>query len=377
MKNLFLLLALWPFLGFAQSLTNGTNIPMIKTWSQEPNGHSYPIFIHVPNTAVPEGGFPVCILLHGNGGNGAPMIGQFRDKLDCYVLVAPSGYANTWNISDESSEAPDVEMIGHLIDSLQNYSNINPNKIRIFGSSNGAALANRVFIENKNPGLDMVCAAVSQLSEAQYRNGSFYYPDGATGGTDPYDGYNVATTPITGRKYLSICNINDPIIPYNGGAAVGVNFIPAQEASFIVAQSQGFNGAQIAGMGNDLGNNVFEFSYLSGEVVHLQGTAGHALNSTQETYLINFLENCNGSSTAIEARKQLDFHISPNPSASVITISGDILQPLPYELLSIHGQSLKKGTLSATDRQIDLSALPANVYFLQIANQNRKIIKSP
>ena len=84
-------------------------------------------------------------------------------------------------------------MIEELVTQLQFYSNINPNKIRIVGLSNGAALANNIFIQNTNLGIDIICTttlfyyyifynksynyyypqAVSQLNEPQYHQNNF------------------------------------------------------------------------------------------------------------------------------------------------------------------------------------------------------------
>ena len=82
--------------------------------------------------------------------NGNQMVNQFSNILSCHVLVAPTGYQNSWNICQEGSDAPDTDLVGSLIDTLQSFTNVNRNKIRILGSSNGGALANRLFIENNN-----------------------------------------------------------------------------------------------------------------------------------------------------------------------------------------------------------------------------------
>jgi poly(3-hydroxybutyrate) depolymerase len=207
-----------------------------------------------------------------------------------HILVAPTGYMNCWNISDEPSEAPDVEMVGDLVEQLQTYDNVNPNQIRIIGSSNGSALANRVFIENNNPGIDIVCAIVSQLSEAQYHDSNFYYPSGNTGGNQEFDGYDIMTIPIEGRKYLNIGNTNDQLIPYYGGPAVGVNFINSLDAIFIIANSQGYQGNQLSDEGEQIGSSsVYKYPYLLNQVVHLKGDAGHGINATQREYIIDFL----------------------------------------------------------------------------------------
>lgn len=223
--TLFIALFCSPITVFSQVLTNTTSISITKTWDTQPNGYTYPINILVPQGAVPQGGFPVCILLHGNGsqnlGNlaGPPMLGplQFGSVLPCHILVAPTGFENSWNICSENSDAPDVEMISDLVNILQGYSNVNANKIRILGTSNGAALANRVFIENNNGGIDIVCAIVSHLNDFQYRSGNFYKPNAiSTSSANANCGYNVVSNPLNTRKYLSISNTNDNLIPYTG-----------------------------------------------------------------------------------------------------------------------------------------------------------------
>lgn len=274
-------------------LKNTTEISISKTWFQEPNGWEYPIYINVPNQDDIEGGLPVCILLHGNGGNGNDMLLEWKSFLPNHVLIAPSGYKKSWNIANEQSEAPDVEMLGDLIDEIQSYKNINPDKIRVIGHSNGAALSNRLFIENKNSGVDIICAIASQLSDIQFHNNNFYYPSGETGGNNnDFAGYNTVTTPITGRKYLGITNSNDPIIPYYGGWAMGIYYINSLEASHIIANSQGYNSSILTEEnGVELGStSVYEYSYLSGQVTHLRGFAEHYINETQRQYILDYFK---------------------------------------------------------------------------------------
>lgn len=277
----------------AQSLTNGTQIEITKAWSQEPGGWTYPMSISVPDGPAPDGGHPVCILLHGNGGNGQGTIPQFSGLLPCHALVAPSGYQSSWNICAEQSDAPDVEMVGELITRLQGFSNVDPDRIRILGFSNGSALANRVFIENDTPGLDAVCAVVSQLTEGQYHDGTFHRPAGTTSPGASYCGYDTPKVPIAGRRYLSICNFNDGVIPYDGGeSGVGATFISAPLATFLIARTQGYDGPQLTSPGEPIGEGVFKYAYLDGRVVHLRGPAGHGMNGTEEQFIPFFLEDC-------------------------------------------------------------------------------------
>ncbi len=378
-KLLFFLLLIPSFV-LAQTLSNSTTISIKKTWSQKPGGWTYPIDISVPNDPVPEGGFPVCILLHGLSESGTIMLTKFEGILNSHVLVAPSGYLASWNICGEGSDAPDLDMMNDLINELQTYTNINPNQIRILGYSNGSSLANRVFIENTNTGVDIICAIAAQLTEALYHNGNFYYPTGQTDQSSSYCGYDVGTTPITGRKYLSICNENDPYIPYNGGSAFGSNFLNAQTATYIVAKSQGYTGTQITGTGTQVGSSdVYAYSYISRgdsfKVVHLKGSARHGWNTTHEDYITSFFE-VDSLTSGVEENQIENLEIYPNPTNSIITIEGNFATPLNYEVSSILGKRLVTGFLNSNSEQIDLSHLPTNIYFLRVGSQSFKILKT-
>ena len=256
-------------------LTSLTEIIIEKTWAQQPNGYVYPIDIKVPESIEPIEGFPICVLLHSNGSNGRRIINQFSSVLDDHILIAPTGYLNSWNICDERSNAPDLEMVDELVNTLSNYSNINLNKIRILGSSNGAGLANNIFIQNENPNIDIICAVVSHLNIPQYHDNNFYKYTTVTNPMSAFCGYEEITNPISSRKYLSISNINDPTIPYLGGnSKVGLDFLNAEDAIFYIAKNQGFTGDKLPPEGLALGNPIiFEYSYLSGDVVHIKGNA--------------------------------------------------------------------------------------------------------
>ena len=354
---------------FGQNLTNNTNIEITKSWSQEASGWTYPIYIDVPSEPMPSHGYPVCILLHGNGGNGPGMINMFRNTLNCHILVSVSGYLSSWNIIDEASDAPDVEMVSDLIDSLQGYDNVNPDKIRVLGSSNGSALTNRVFIENNYSGVDIFCAIVSHLSEELYRNNSFYYPSGSTDGSLNYGGYDTPKTPIAGRKYLNISNENDGLIPYYGGSSVvGANFLDAQDAAFAIAQSQGYSGAQITGNGNQIGNStVYEYAYLDKHIVHLRSDANHGINDAHRDYIADFFNDCEDN-TAIKKEEEARFNLFPNPTRNRVVITLNHTKNMPYSVINLQGQIVKQGIIERSKALIDMKDLESGLYFINIDN---------
>ena len=375
MKLLTYFLLSFPLFTISQTLIPSTNIEITKYWYQEEQGYTYPMTIFVPEDDVPEGGFPVCILLHGNGGNSGSIINQFKNILNCHILVAPSGYSKSWNICDEGSDAPDVEMVDELINQVQTYSNVNPNKIRILGSSNGAGLANNILIQNKNSGVDIVCAIVSHLNEPQYHLGNFHKPNALTDPLSSFCGYDNVVNPLATRKYLSISNDNDPVIPYAGGTSVvGVDFLPAETAAFYIAENNGFTGSQLTS-GTTMGSpQVTEYSYLSGAVVHIKGDAGHSTNVTQREYIKSYFSDCEVT-LGINDYKPNKVKVYPNPTNSIITVTGFSDQVNQYSVFNILGQQVLSGSITSKITHIDLSELVSNIYFLKINDQVIKIIR--
>ena len=286
-----------------QILTSSSDIEITKSWTEEPDGYTYPMTISVPTDTMPSDGFPVCILLHGKspaetveGENGVKMIQKWSTVLTNHALVAPSGYMGTWNLCNETSKAADIEMVDTLVLLLQQYTNINPDKIRILGSSNGAGLTNSVFIENRNPSIDAVCAVVSHLNTSQYHLDNFYKQGNVTDSSMAYCGYDeIAQAPLTSRRYLNISNDNDPEIPYSGGyrPEKALEFLHAQDAIYIIAQNHGYEGAKLPQAGIPIGTGplvVFEYPYLEGNVVHIRGNAEHSTNVTQDNYIKDFFD---------------------------------------------------------------------------------------
>ncbi|CAI8336163.1 MAG: Uncharacterised protein [Flavobacteriia bacterium] len=374
-RLLFLLLTVLPLMSKAQSLTNATNLNITKTWWQVPNGYTYTVAVRVPQGTPPNTGFPVCILLHGNGGNPQQMIGQFKDLLSCHVLLAPLGYMNSWNICSENSDGPDVEMLGELVLSLKNFTNIDTAKIRLLGISNGGALVNRMYIENNDPAIDRTCAVVSQLHDNQFRSGSFFQTQGTS--TDPsqnHCGYDLAVQPSAGRRYLSICNTNDFVIPYSGGPAVGLNFLDAEYAAFVLAQDQGYIGSQLSN-GVAFGTpSVSEFAYLSGQIAHLKGDAGHGINATQLNYIKDFFSDCLPD-ISVETEEKSSLRARPNPAQNKVHIAGLPEEYTPYQLMDLSGKPIRLGTTIGHEFILDLSELPAGTYLFQAAGEQLRVIK--
>ena len=219
------------------------------------------------------------------------MLNQFRSILPDHALVAPTGYLNSWNICAEGSDAPDWDMLRTLVDRLATYENVNRARLQLFGISNGAALVNTAFVLDPPLPVEAYVAVVSHLNVAQYHEGSFYRPNQETDPDAMWCGYSNAVTPPTSRRYLSMSNVNDGLIPYEGGTSpVGVTFLAATDAIYRVAQSQGFTGDPLSGPQPQVpGEQIWEYIYLEGQVTHLRGMAQHGMTPGHEAYARTFL----------------------------------------------------------------------------------------
>lgn len=374
--RILLFFFLFPVCLYAQDLTDDTNLAVTLAWDQAPNGHFYPIFISVPDESAPADGYPVCIALHGNGGNGQQEVESMSNLLDCHIVVAPTGYANSWNICSEDSDGPDILMLEILIELIKSYDNVNSNKIRLVGGSNGAGLVNNFFIQNNDSSVDRVCGIVSQLNVPQFHDEKFHFPGSGSDPSLDYCGYDSPKDIFLGRKYLSICNDNDPTIPFQGGQSnVGVEFLPAVDAIFKIAQAKGYTGNQLPAEGSPIGNPlIFEYDYLNGDVVLLRGNAMHGANSSQREYLKEWLGDCDFSSNTTNS-KEIDIAWYPNPFASTLNIDLVGIPSSNFELLDIDGQVVYSGVLKEGIQSIDLHFLTNGVYILKFKEGSKLILK--
>lgn len=308
------------------------------------------------------------------------MINQFINTLQCHILVAPTGYQNSWNICTEGSDGPNVEMVNELVTTLQSYTNINPTRIRILGFSNGASLANRVFIENNNAGIDIVCAVVSQMTEALYRSGNFYKPSvTTTTASSAFCDYNTIVNPLKTRNYLSISNTNDNLIPYNGGLFAGLRFLPAETAAFNIAAYKGYTGS-ILTSGTVMGSGtttITEYSYLSGDVVHIKRNAMHSTNISQRNYIKDYFSDCK-TVLGTENLEIFKTEIYPNPSSNSFNLwVNTTLLSTDYSVYDMLGRTVLYGKINSENISVDISTLSKGIYLLSfLGGEFKKSVES-
>jgi polyhydroxybutyrate depolymerase len=166
--------------------------------------------IHIPSLYNESVQVPLVVALHGRGGTGESMIIVTRkgfDRLsdkDGFIVVYPDGVELNWNDGRMDEEAndrahreniDDVGFISALIDSMIKDYNIDPKRVYVTGISNGGIMSYRLACE-----LSHKIAAIAPVD-----------------GNIPHlllrDCY-----PAMPVSVLAINNVNDPLVPYDGGS---------------------------------------------------------------------------------------------------------------------------------------------------------------
>jgi pimeloyl-ACP methyl ester carboxylesterase len=266
------------------------DLTITRNWDQ--GFHDYEVTVGMPT--VGTGPYPVAILLHGNGGTGEAMVESWADDLPGHILIGIQGFVNSWNVSMEVSNGPDIDMLVEMIAKLKVYNNVDDTKIRILGQSNGGALALRAAIEIRDLSVDVIACLISQTNTDQYRNSRFYYPsdESQTGDLYPNDGYDQFRNPIPQRRILQLNGIQDYTVPFIGGGSNIINnsptFLSANDSSFRFAQATNYTGSQLTG-GFVYGTNSRISDY--GKVVWLRDQAGHEVTADMRRLINKYFEN--------------------------------------------------------------------------------------
>lgn len=152
---------------------------------------------------------PVVIALHGRGANGEGMMLVTRKGFnlladsDRFLVVYPDGFELNWNDGRTDEEAEDrahmeniddVGFISGLIDYMISEYNADPQRIYVTGISNGAIMSYR-----------LACELSSRIAAIAPVDGSI--PVALSGVCSP-------SKPVS---VLAINNIQDPLVPFNGG----------------------------------------------------------------------------------------------------------------------------------------------------------------
>ena len=124
-------------------------------WNQNVDGNVIERLyrINVPEAYDQGRDYPVIFFLHGRGGTGANFARQHRQYFQGegdFIAVYPDGHNNRWNMTDaEPGLADDVGFFETMIDHLDGLQNVDRERRFVWGSSNGAGMAQRLAVETR------------------------------------------------------------------------------------------------------------------------------------------------------------------------------------------------------------------------------------
>jgi len=197
------------FGSFSCSNIQGTNI----NGSILAGGLKRTYLLHIPLTYDNTKSMPLLIVLHGGGGTGKNMVkltmGRFDEISDKrgFVVVYPDGIEKHWNDGRNSEKSSyrinrenvdDVGFIAALIDHLIKGMNIDPKRVYVTGMSNGAIMSYRLGCE-----LSEKIAAIAPVAGSIPQN------------------LLLTCSPSRPISVLAINNVNDPLVPFEGGDVTG------------------------------------------------------------------------------------------------------------------------------------------------------------
>lgn len=351
------------------------------------DGQTRAYSIYVP--AIYDGTQPVPLVFsfHGGGGSiaGNIAINDFSSVADTanFIAVYPQALAdpnddgNTLWIQKDPTTVDDVLFINALIDSIATDYQIDQSRIYACGYSHGGE-----FTLSLGCRLNSRIAAIGVVARTMqtytYNNCTLSHPTGI----------------------ITILGTNDDISNYNGVFWEGTQlYLSAAEMHGFWAEQNNCNTtATVSNVPNvnttdgstverhawstNAGCTYVEELKVIGGGHDWPGSFGNMdISATQEIwqfvsrYSINGLISCLSTSTNDHLHNKFQFQVYPNPAEDVITIENNFSETMDFTIFSPLGNTVLSGQVDANLSTINVSALPPNIYFLEIEKQTIKFIK--
>ena len=343
--------------------------------------------VYVPEIYNGTVSVPLVFSFHGGSGTAAEQIGigDFSSYADTanFIAVYPQalpdpndGGSTNW-IHKDPTTVDDVLFIDALIDVLADTYQIDLNRIYACGYSLGGEFT-----------LSLACRLNSRIAAI-----------GAVARTMQTYTYNICS-PVHPTGVMTILGTADGISNYDGVFFGGEQYyVSAAEMHSFWASQNNCNANAVTTLVPDInatdGSTVERNTWSTAEgcayVEELKviggghdwpGSFGNAdINATAELwqflsrYNLNGLIDCTTTSLNEENGTNFGFNVYPNPVNALLEIELSEIANKEFELFNVFGNIVLRGELKPQKNSIDLSSLPANVYFLKINNQTSKILK--
>ncbi len=338
--------------------------------------------IYIPQNYTGTAAVPLIINYHGftNTGPQQSVLANFQPIADSagFIIVHPTGtllggFIPHWNVGGftNGSTTDDVGFTSALIDTMAANYNINMMRVYACGFSNGGFFSHKLACE-----LGHRIAAIASVA------GTF----------TPQ--MQVDCKPTHPTPILQLHGTADPTVPYNGQTTNGVmasvdtvinywvnynncNPTPTVTALPDINTIDGSTVERLEYAAGDAGVSVELLKITGGDHTWPGSIFGNKdINGSLEIW--KFFSKYSNTAVGLNnvPKNNIDVQIFPNPSNSAITIVSEKNLSTEFKIFSVQGSLLQSGQLQGTTNTINVSALPNNIYLLQINNQLYRFIKT-
>ncbi len=374
MKTLAIIVSLFcfPIIGFSQQTIYG---------SITHDGMEREYILYVP--AVYNGTEPVPMILnyHGYGSNAEEQMiyGDFRPTADTagFLVIHPQGSLHFgithWNVGGWTigSTTDDVGFTSALIDSIAAEYNVDLNRVYATGMSNGGFMSFLLACQLSDR-IAAIASVTGSMTPETYNECSCQHP----------------------QPILQIHGTDDSVVPYTGA-------LWSKPVEDVILYWVDYNHCiptpvvtSLPDLDPNDGSTVDLYVYNEGDndvsVEHYKVIGGdhtwpgnaiggpgtnYDINASVEIWNFFSRYDINGTVGIEQTSNHLLISIYPNPTNSKITVEFQNPDPLGYELISILGRSVLQGMITSDRREIDLSRLSPDIYFLKVGNNTFKVLK--
>lgn len=364
------------FLGIAQQTLNQTIMV---------DGVSRSYILYVP--AIYDGSVAVPVVFNYHGftmsANSQMNLCDMRPEADTanFLLVYPQGSLffgfSHWNVGSwtAGSTADDLGFTAAMIDALAESYNINQERVYACGYSNGGYFS-----------FELACQLSDRIAAIA-----------AVAGTMSTETYT-ACNPMHAMPVMTIHGTADGTVSYNGG-----NPINSQSLAAVINYWADFDNTASSPVIQDLpdlnpndGSTVQYQSYQNGDsctavdhykviggghdwpgsIGNMDIDASSLIWSFVSKYDLNGLINCNITSVEESHAAEDAWSLYPNPATKFVSLNIASSEPQLYLIYNTLGNVVLRGYVSQSHQTIDVSTLPANMYFLRMENKIGKLIIS-
>jgi len=363
-------------------LFNGMTVDVISHDTYGDADFTHYGLVRYPKDYNPILSYPVIMLNHGGqNGVGVEILFQMNDCFEGFIVGVPSFRGeelrtNSLGFGNFTSEAENSEFDGDIDDALamlngilDNVSGADENRISIFGGSRGGAVTYLTSIREPRVKRAVVYfGATDHITHPGYQEIIEDVVDGNSNSLNPPRStiMNYAVTPYLNNEITlaqarhnllmrSVYYFTDLLPPFLQVHHGALDFVVEVEHSQRLATKMANEGVVTPNF------EYYEYS---------DGNHGANIdpNNLKRDYLCEIL--------TLTATVELDpncINIYHNPDPNVFTITG-IDSSYTIQILDANGSVFQTLTTTDTELAIDITSLPAGMYFISIVNQNNSLL---